>query len=121
MNQIEIDKKKKAVEFAGGLILFIGSICTLSFIITIISAQEEYMPLLIPLFVGAIIYTPLGYYALYKKNRWVIFSVLILLFISFISSIFNGNGGVLILLILIPVYKGTQAAFELHAYSKNII
>ena len=106
MKKTEIKKNQNTVKLAGGIILFMGTICSLLFLVILLSDQEEYVPLLIPLFIGGIIYTPLGYYALYKKNRWVIFSVLILLVFNLISSLLSGgSGGIILVLIIIPIYK----------------
>ena len=43
---------KNKLALLGGIILFIGTICSLLFLLTLISNQEEYMSLLIPLFSG---------------------------------------------------------------------
>ena len=117
----EIKEKQKAVKLAGGIILFMGTICSLLFLLTLLSNQEEYIQLLIPLLAGGIIYTPLGYFALYKQNRWVIFSVLILLVLKIISNLLvGGGGGIILILIILPIYKGAEAAFKLHAHSMKI-
>ena len=121
MEQIEIKKNKNAVKLAGGIILFMGTIFSLLFLGILLSSQEEYIQLLIPLFLGGIIYTSFGYFALYKKNRWVIFSVLILLFFNIIISLLSGeNSVILLILIITPIYKGAEAAFKLHTHSMKV-
>ena len=117
MTEEEIKQNQNKVTLAGGIILFVGTIYLLLFLAMLLSRQEEYITLIPSLLLGSI-YTPLGYFALYKKNRWAIFSSLILIFLSCISTLFsNGGGAIILVLILIPVYQGAEAAFKLHTKS----
>ena len=122
MEKKEIIKNRKKVELAGGLSLFIGTIYIVWSLGILISGYEN-VEIGLGLLLGGIIYTPLGYFVLYKKNRWAAFSILIILVLAMFSNFLSGyNGiGLFIVLILIPIYKGTEAAFKLHTYSiKNM-
>ena len=120
MDKKEIIKNQKQLKLAGEIGLFIGIIYFFWFFGILITGHEN-TEMGLGLLLSGIIYTPLGYFVLYKKNRWAAFSILIILGLSMLSNFLSGNNGIglFIVLFLIPIYKGTEAAFKLHAHSKK--